>query len=67
MALATSVDSARVGRGWYTIDSNICVAVITGFPSTLAFWVNCFWTTAILSMGVSTPKSPRAIMIPSAA
>ena len=30
MALATSLASARVGRGFSTIDSSICVAVITG-------------------------------------
>ena len=32
-ALATSVASARVGRGFLTIDSSIWVAVITGFPT----------------------------------
>ena len=32
IALATSEASARVGRGWCTIDSSIWVAVITGFP-----------------------------------
>ena len=32
MALATSDASARVGRGWCTIDSSIWVAVITGLP-----------------------------------
>jgi hypothetical protein len=32
MALATSLASARVGRGCCTIDSSICVAVITGRP-----------------------------------
>src|SRR5437588_318725 len=30
MALATSLASARVGRGFSIIDSSICVAVITG-------------------------------------
>ena len=33
IALATSVTSARVGRGEKTIDSSICVAVITGRAS----------------------------------
>ena len=33
MAFATSEPSARVGRGFFTIDSNICVAQITGFPT----------------------------------
>ena len=32
-ALATSVASARVGRGFLIIDSSICVAVITGLPA----------------------------------
>ena len=32
-ALATSVASARVGRGFLTIDSSIWVAVMTGFPT----------------------------------
>ena len=32
MALATSVASARVGRGFSIIDSSICVAVMTGLP-----------------------------------
>ena len=29
--------SARVGRGFSCIDSNICVAVITGIPAALHF------------------------------
>ena len=32
IAFATSDASARVGRGACTIDSSICVAVITGLP-----------------------------------
>ena len=32
MALATSVASARVGMRLVTIDSSICVAVMTGLP-----------------------------------
>ena len=35
MALATSLASARVGRGCVIIDSSICVAVITGRPRRL--------------------------------
>ena len=31
-ALATSLASARVGSGAWSIDSSICVAVITGLP-----------------------------------
>ena len=34
-ALATSVASARVGRGFLHIDSSICVAVMTGLPAML--------------------------------
>jgi hypothetical protein len=34
-ALATSVASARVGRGLWHIDSSICVAVMTGTPARL--------------------------------
>jgi hypothetical protein len=30
MALATSEASARVGRGFWVMDSSICVAVMTG-------------------------------------
>ena len=65
IALATSVDSARVGRRLPVIDSSICVAVMTGLPLRLAFSIRSFCKTAICSMGISTPRSPRAIMIPS--
>ncbi|KAJ0825479.1 hypothetical protein HanRHA438_Chr17g0803661 [Helianthus annuus] len=34
-AFATSVASARVGRGDLIMDSSICVAVTTGFPARL--------------------------------
>src|SRR6185369_867061 len=37
------------------------------FTQTIARLISCFWTMAILSIGVSTPRSPRATMIPSAA
>ena len=67
MALATSVASARVGRRTLTMDSSICVAVITGFPARLAWATMRFWVTAISSMGISTPRSPRATMMPSLA
>src|SRR5258707_433071 len=36
IALATSLASARVGRGFSIIDSNICVAVITGLRQSAA-------------------------------
>ena len=66
MALATSVASARVGRRLEIIDSNICVAVITGLARMFASRITRFWTTGICSMGISTPRSPRAIIMPSA-
>ncbi|MNC46764.1 hypothetical protein D3C75_957940 [compost metagenome] len=37
IAFATSLASARVGRGLRCMESNICVAVITGLPATLHF------------------------------
>ena len=49
------------------MDSSICVAVMTGFPARVAFAMSCFWITAISSIGTSTPRSPRATMMPSAA
>jgi hypothetical protein len=67
IAFATSVASARVGRRLVTIDSSICVAVMTGLPARLAFAISCFCVLAIASIGTSTPRSPRATMIPSAA
>ena len=66
MAFATSVASARVGRRFEVIDSSICVAVITGLARRLASRITRFCTTAIRSIGTSTPRSPRAIMMPSA-
>ena len=42
IALATSVASARVGRRLETIDSSICVAVMTGFPARFALAMSCF-------------------------
>ena len=44
IALATSVTSARVGRGERTIESSICVAVIDGRASAPASAITCFWT-----------------------
>ena len=66
MALATSLDSARVGRGLRIMDSSICVAVMTGTPAALDASINCFCTMGTCSAGISTPKSPRATIIPSA-
>ena len=67
MALATSVDSARVGRRLVIMDSSICVAVMTGLPARLALAMSCFCRMAISSIGTSTPRSPRATMMPSVA
>ena len=66
MALATSLASARVGRGFWIIDSSIWVAVITGLPKSLHFSIIIFWSTGTSSAGISTPRSPRATMRPSA-
>jgi hypothetical protein len=41
-ALATSLASARVGRLPVIIDSNICVATITGFPACRHSWIARF-------------------------
>ena len=67
MALATSLASARVGRGLTIMDSSIWVAVTTGFPALLHAAISCFCTTGTSAGGSSTPRSPRATMIPSAA
>jgi len=42
MALATSEASALVQRGFNVMDSNICVAQITGLPDLLHFEMICF-------------------------
>ncbi|CEX42449.1 Uncharacterised protein [Streptococcus pneumoniae] len=65
IALATSLASARVGRGLRCIESNICVAVITGLPNTLHFLIRRFCTNGTSSGGISTPMSPRATIKPS--
>mmetsp|Transcript_7494 Transcript_7494/g.22849 ORF Transcript_7494/g.22849 Transcript_7494/m.22849 type:complete len:215 (-) Transcript_7494:446-1090(-) len=66
-ALATSVASARVGRGLLIMLSNICVAVTTGLPTRLHFRMIIFCTWNIFSIGISMPRSPRATMMPSEA
>ena len=66
MALATSLASARVGRGFSIIDSSICVAVITGLRHSAERRMMCFWMMGTCSGGISTPRSPRATMTPSA-
>mmetsp|Transcript_24275 Transcript_24275/g.63288 ORF Transcript_24275/g.63288 Transcript_24275/m.63288 type:complete len:221 (+) Transcript_24275:536-1198(+) len=61
-ALATSEHSARVGRGFDVIDSNICVATMTGLPCALQIWIIFFCSLNTLSGGISMPRSPRATM-----
>ena len=62
MAFATSLASALVGSAWWIIDSSICVAVITGFPSSSARRMIRFWSRGTLAGPISTPRSPRATM-----
>ena len=65
MAVATSDTSARVGIGDSIIDSSICVATITGLAAARAPRTSCFWIGGTAWIGSSTPRSPRATMIPS--
>ena len=65
--MATSVTSARVGRGEATIESSIWVAVIDGRASAPASAITCFWTIGTSSMRISMPRSPRATITQSAA
>ena len=55
-AFATSEHSARVGLGFVIIDSNICVAVMTGFPAILAFRIMNFCAKNTLDGGISIPS-----------
>ncbi len=64
-ALATSLASARVGRELSIIESSIWVATMTGLALRLASLMACFWTRGTRSRGISTPRSPRATMMPS--
>ena len=66
MALATSEASARVGRGFSIMLSSICVAVITTLPAALAAAMIRFCTIGTSSVPISTPRSPRATITPSA-
>ena len=65
IAPATSETSARVGRGALIIDSSIWVATMTGLARSLASLIACVWMAGTCSRGSSTPRSPRATMIPS--
>ncbi len=66
-ALAQSEASARVGRGRVIIESSTWVATITGLAARRARWTARFCTIGTCSSGSSTPRSPRATMIPSKA
>lgn len=66
-ALATSEASARVGRALSIIESSIWVATMTGLALRLASFTARFWTIGTCSRGISTPRSPRATMMPSKA
>jgi hypothetical protein len=67
MAFATSLTSARVGRGFWIIDSSIWVAVMTGRALRFACRISRFCTRGTSSNGSSTPRSPRATITASAA
>jgi len=60
IALATSDASARVGRGWCTMDSSIWVAVITGFAVAIRLADQAFLDRRHFLERSSTPRSPRA-------
>jgi hypothetical protein len=50
-----------------TIVASICVAVIDGFDALPASEISRFWASGTSSIGSSTPRSPRATMIPPSA
>ncbi len=66
-ALATSLASARVGRGLEIIDSSIWVAVITGQRKADARAMIRFCSTGTWAADSSTPRSPRATITASEA
>ncbi len=66
MAFATSEVSARVGWGFSIMLSSIWVAVITGVSAQWQASMIFFWSSGTFSGDISTPRSPRATMMPSA-
>mmetsp|Transcript_71192 Transcript_71192/g.161121 ORF Transcript_71192/g.161121 Transcript_71192/m.161121 type:complete len:253 (-) Transcript_71192:567-1325(-) len=64
-AVATSDTSARVGLGDSIMLSSIWVATMTGLPCARATSMISFWSMGTSSGSISTPKSPRATMMPS--
>ncbi len=67
IALATSLASARVGFALTSMDASIWVAVITGLPFITVLRMSFFWVLGTSASGSSTPRSPRATMMPLAA
>merc|ERR1712240_95183 len=65
MALATSLASALVGLGFFTIDSSIWVAQMMGLPALLHLAIMAFWAMNTFSVGISMPMSPLATIRPS--
>ena len=59
-ALATSLTSLLLGLVRSSMLSIICVATITGLARCIHFLIISFCTTGTCSIGISTPKSPRA-------
>ena len=66
-AAATSVTSARVGRECSIMLSSIWVATMTGLRARMQASISLSWMSGTFLAGSSTPRSPRAIMIPSVA
>mmetsp|Transcript_1040 Transcript_1040/g.2973 ORF Transcript_1040/g.2973 Transcript_1040/m.2973 type:complete len:200 (+) Transcript_1040:314-913(+) len=66
-ASVMSATSARVGVGYWIMDSSICVATIVGFFSSRLMRMMRCCTMGTSSTGISAPRSPRATMAPSAA
>mmetsp|Transcript_24577 Transcript_24577/g.64174 ORF Transcript_24577/g.64174 Transcript_24577/m.64174 type:complete len:258 (+) Transcript_24577:82-855(+) len=64
-ALQRSATSARVGTGALIMLSTICVAVMTKRPDCLAFCMSSFCAKGTRYTPSSTPRSPRATMMPS--
>ena len=60
-----SLASARDGMGLSIIEPSICVAVMTGFPASFALLMMSFCSSGTRSGETSTPRSPRATMMPS--
>ena len=65
--MATSETSARVGIGLSIMLSSIWVATITGLAAARHLRTSRFWIGGTAATGSSTPRSPRATMMPSEA